>query len=174
MDFNRSLSLLAALLLTVSILGVGLAMVGSVSAAERANESVTFDDENETATVDLTWNSSISAATNTTADVVFYNATEYNDDPANATVVHSETITSDPGNTTTHNYSTSGVSALETGTDYVIAVEGTDSDLDDVAISTPGGGGFLAGASGSEKGLIALALVGVAAFLFRKNDRGRY
>ncbi len=160
-----------AVLFTVAIVGVGVALVGNAAAAELANETATFGDSNDTVAVDLSWNSSISDAQNTTADIVFYNATEYQNDSSTATVVHSETVTSDPGNTTTHNYTTADVSALEVNTEYVVAVEGTDSDLDDVAISTLGssGSGFFAGSSGGAKLAGAGLLIAAAALMLRED-----
>ena len=151
----------------VAISLAAIAGLGSAATTEMYNDSVSFDNSSNVS-VSIDWNSSISDPTNTTADVTFYNQSEYNTDPANATVVVSDTIASDPGNTTTVNYTETD--GLVDGTDYQLIVTADDTAADSIEVDDGSSGiGFITTGSGGGA-LLGLAVLAAGAWYVRKED----
>ncbi|WP_247003679.1 PGF-CTERM sorting domain-containing protein [Halosolutus gelatinilyticus] len=153
--------LLVSWVTLILILGVGMAAVASADNAgdELANETVLLSNDTAPIAVGVEWSESLTDAANETADMTFYNATEYDDDPANATAVLSDSIAADVGNTTENEYNATN-SALEFGEEYHVVLEGTDSEIADAWIEE-GGGALFAGSGGAAAGVGILAIVGV-------------
>ena len=155
---NYTTAVIGLALLTIGL--VGFAVIGGAATTEMANETVTFDAD-ENVTVDVTWNDSIADVENASASVTIYNATEYDDDPATATVVLEDTIAAEVGNTTSATYTTDD--GLEDGTDYRLIVEADDTEAEEVTVSDGAVGGFLIGSDGSPGFGVGVAIVAIAA-----------
>lgn len=151
------------------VLVVASGLIGTAAAAELANETVRFEGENETADVEIVWNSSISDPANSSATVTWYNETEYQNDPANATVVLENEYLADPGNVTAATYEPG--TELQNATDYRFVVSATDGHVDDatISISAPGGGGFFSSGT-SEKKIAVVVLLAAAVIGFARGD----
>ncbi len=157
-------TLIVAWAVIVLALGVGMAAVASADNAgdELANETVNLTNETEPITVGVEWNETITDETNETADITFYNASEYESDPANATAVISDSVYADAGNTSEVDYGESD--GLVNGTQYRVVVTGTDAEIDDAWISTANSGGALFGGSSSGGALVGgVAVIAVVA-----------
>ena len=152
----------ALALITIGL--VGIAAIGAAETTEFTNETIEFDAD-ENVTVDVDWNDSIDDP-DATADVTFYNATEYDDDPETATVVLDDAIDADEGNTTSTEYT--DADGLEDETEYRLLVEGDDTEVDDVTIDDGTVGGFFPGSDGTPGfgvgvAIVALVTAGVVA-----------
>ncbi|QLG51082.1 PGF-CTERM sorting domain-containing protein [Natrinema halophilum] len=161
MDFSsKTKAVVGMACLAMAVFGMAV-IVPSVSAAtnEMANESVTFDNESNV-TVSVAWNESITDPANESASVTFYNATEWENDPANATVVLSDTIAASAGNTTNATYTESD--GLVDGAEYRLIVEANDSAADSVSVDQGSVGGLFSGdgaAASSAAGLAAIVVL---------------
>ncbi len=143
-----------------ALVAIALASIGTAATTEMANETVTVDNSSNL-TVSVDWNESITDPANATADVAIYNATEYDDDPANATLVLEDTIASDPGNTTDTEYTESD--GLVDGDDYRVLVTADDLEADSVTIDDGSLGGIFPGSdSGTSSGLVGIGIIAAA------------
>ncbi len=74
-----------ALLLLVAL--IGFTVTGTAQTVDyETNETVALTNDTEPIAVSVDWNESIADPANTSATVTFYNATEYQNDSANATI----------------------------------------------------------------------------------------
>ncbi len=144
-----------------ALVALALASISaSAATTEMANETVTFDNSSNL-TVSVDWNESITDPANATADVAIYNATEYDDDPANATLVLEDTIASDPDNTTDTEYTEAD--GLVDGDDYRVLVTADDLEADSVTIDDGSLGGIFPGSdSGTSSGVLGIVIIAAA------------
>ncbi len=156
-----------------ALASIALASIGATAATtEMANETVTFDNSSNL-TVSVDWNESITDPANAIADVAIYNATEYDDDPANATLVLEDTIASDPGNTTETEYTEAD--SLVDGDDYRVLVTADDLEADSVTIDDGTLGGIFPGSdSGTSSGVLGIVIIAAAiGFVAWRSGGGR-
>ncbi|QSX00897.1 PGF-CTERM sorting domain-containing protein [Haloterrigena alkaliphila] len=169
-DFTKAVLGLALL----TTLLVGFAAIGTAATTEQYNDTVTFENDSNV-TVDVTWNDSISDVENASASVTFYNASEWNDDPANATVVLEDSIAAEEGNTTSTEYT--DADGLEDGTDYRLVIEADDTEAEDISVDDGSGWyGLIPGGSDGSPGfgagiaVVAIALIAVVAVVARRGS----
>lgn len=139
---NLDLSRIGLGLLVIAVAGFAIAAIGlgagSAAAAEVGNETVEIDNATTDVVVETTWNESLADPANATADVTIANATD-------GTSVHNLTVDGAEASTieTKINVSDAG---LESGTEYRVTVNGSESEIDSVQVGTLGdGGGVVAG-----------------------------
>lgn len=141
----------------------GLSAVGAAETTELENKTVTFDNETNVS-VSVQGADEIVDPENASVSVVFYNASEFDDDPATATAVLEDSISVEAGTEITVEYTEAD--GLEHDTDYRLVVEGNDSEVDSVSIEDlddPWGG--LADGSPGFGVAGAIGAIGVAAIV---------
>ena len=176
MNRNTSAALLVAL---VTVAAIGLAFGAGGAAAqtnstEVLNESVDVTNDTESAYVDVTAVSIYNGATPPDVTVVIEGLPNASD-PANSTVLLSETRTLSSGTTESYEYALTDANRSEyEQLDYTVTTTGNSSLIESTDYGTigriSGGGGGSIGAGVGSTGVIAAILV-VAGLLYVRGDQ---